>query len=85
MKGLHIVTFLLLVIGGINWLLVGAVGWDIGILFGGQAAMVSRVIYVLIGISAIVELVNHKKCCKECDKGKEGGEKSAAASSTPAA
>ena len=85
MKGLHMVTLLLLIIGGINWLLVGVIGWDIGDLFGGQGAIISRVIYVLIGISAIVEVVTHKKGCKECDKGKGGEEKPAAPPATPAA
>lgn len=46
----------LLVIGGLNWLLVGLLGWDVGELFGGQEAIVSRVIYILIGLSALVAL-----------------------------
>jgi len=31
-------------------------GWDIGELFGGQTALISRVIYVLVGLSALVML-----------------------------
>lgn len=46
----------LLVIGGLNWLLVGLLSWDIGMLFGGQTALVSRVIYVLVGLSALMAL-----------------------------
>lgn len=68
MKGLHAITFILLVIGGLNWLLVGIWGWDIGVLFGGQMATVSRVIYVLVGLSALVILFGHKKDCKLCGK-----------------
>jgi uncharacterized membrane protein YuzA (DUF378 family) len=67
MKALHTVTFLLLVIGGINWLLVGAIGWDVGVLFGGQSAIISKIIYILVGISAIVEIFSHKSCCKSCE------------------
>ena len=66
MKSFHFITFLLLIIGGINWLLVGVSGWDIGELFGGQTAIVSRVIYILVGFSAIVEVATHKKCCTTC-------------------
>ncbi len=66
MKGLHVVTFLLLVIGGLNWLLVGLFGWDVGQWFGGQSATVSRVIYVLVGLSALVEVFSHKSACKTC-------------------
>jgi len=60
------VTFLLLVVGGLNWLLVGLVGWDVGELFGGMAAWPSRAIYVLVGLSALYEMFSHKGRCKEC-------------------
>ena len=66
---MHKTAFLLLVIGGLNLLLLGLFSWDIGSLFGGQGAAVSRIIYVLIGLSAIYELVKHKRNCKECEKG----------------
>jgi uncharacterized protein len=64
--GLHKLTFLLLVIGGINWLLVGLFGWDIGALFGGMDMMISRIIYVLVGLSALYEVFNHKGSCRAC-------------------
>lgn len=63
---LHIVTFSLLLVGGINWLLVGLIGWDIGAFFGGMDAMASRVIYSLVGVAAIIEIITHKKNCKAC-------------------
>lgn len=68
MKNLHSITFLLLVIGGLNWLLFGLFHWDIGVLFGGMSAAISRVIYVLVGLSAIIEIANHKSMCKNCEK-----------------
>ncbi|MEK7089514.1 MAG: DUF378 domain-containing protein [Patescibacteria group bacterium] len=64
---LHKISFILLVIGGLNWLLVGLVGWDIGMLFGGQMASVSRIIYVLVGLSALVQIFTHKGTCKMCE------------------
>ncbi|OGF64776.1 DUF378 domain-containing protein [Candidatus Giovannonibacteria bacterium RIFCSPHIGHO2_01_FULL_45_24] len=66
MKGLHIVAFTLLLAGGLNWLLVGLFGWDIGAIFGGQGALVSRAIYVLVGLAAISEIVSHKSNCRAC-------------------
>ncbi len=60
------VAYLLLLIGGLNWLLVGVLGWDIGELFGGMDAMISRVIYVLVGLSALLEIFSHKGYCKYC-------------------
>ena len=46
----------LLVIGGLNWLLVGVFGFDIGRVFGGQSAIVSRIVYVLVGLAALYTL-----------------------------
>ncbi len=66
MKGLHKITWILVIIGGLNWLLVGLLGWDVGSLFGGMMAPISRIIYVLVGLSALVELFSHKKMCTEC-------------------
>ncbi len=63
---LHSIAFILLIIGGLNWLLVGLIGWDIGQLFGGQMALVSKIIYILVGLSAIYEFVGHKSTCKNC-------------------
>ena len=66
MKSLHKLTFVLLIIGGLNWLLVGLFGWDVGEVFGGQGATISRVIYVLVGLSALVEIFGHKGTCRQC-------------------
>lgn len=66
MKSMHSITFWLLVIGGVNWLLVGIIGWDIGNLFGGQGAIISKIIYILVGLSALYEVFTHKNRCKEC-------------------
>ncbi|MEK7642940.1 MAG: DUF378 domain-containing protein [Patescibacteria group bacterium] len=67
MKGLHMVTFTLLVIGGLNWLLVGVVGWDVSRWLGGMDSMLARTIYILVGVSAIVEIATHKSNCKMCN------------------
>lgn len=66
MKALHNVAFVLLVVGGLNWLLVGLAKWDIGMLFGGQDNIISRIVYVLVGLSAIYLVATHKKDCKDC-------------------
>lgn len=48
------IALLLTIIGGINWGLIGIFQFDlVAFIFGGQAAVVSRIIYVLVGISAI--------------------------------
>ena len=66
MKVIHIVTFSLIIIGGVNWLILGVSGWDIGEIFGGQDEMASKVLYILIGLAAVYEISTHKSRCKEC-------------------
>lgn len=72
MKSLHMVTFTLLVIGGLNWLLLGVFNWEIGEIFGGMSATISKVIYILVGLSAIYEFATHGKRCEECKAMKRG-------------
>ncbi len=69
MKTLHIVAFILLIIGGLNWLLVGLVGWDISAYLGGMDSTLARIIYLLVGVAAVYEIVSHKSRCKECSMG----------------
>ena len=68
MKGMHMLTWILLVIGGLNWLLIGLFGWDlVQNLFGSWDWLV-KLIYILVGLSALWELFTHKKNCKLCGK-----------------
>ncbi|TCV95449.1 DUF378 domain-containing protein [Biostraticola tofi] len=54
MKTLNIVVLVLLIVGGINWLLVGLFQFDlVAAIFGGQLAMLSRIIYTIVGICAL--------------------------------
>ena len=48
------IALVLSIIGGLNWGLIGIFRFDLGAyLFGGQTSTVSRVIYTLVGLSAI--------------------------------
>ena len=48
------IALLLLIIGGINWGAIGIFQLDlVAWIFGGQAAILSRVIYTLVAISAL--------------------------------
>ena len=67
MKTTHTLAFILVIVGGLNWLLVGIFNWDVGMIFGGQGAVFSRIIYVLVGLSAIYLIATHKKDCKQCE------------------
>ena len=48
------IALILSIIGGINWGLVGIFRFDlVAYLFGGQTSSISRVIYTLVGLSAL--------------------------------
>jgi uncharacterized membrane protein YuzA (DUF378 family) len=48
------IALIISIIGGINWGLIGLFRFDlVAYLFGGQTATLSRVIYTLVGLSAI--------------------------------
>ena len=57
MKALNLVTLVLVIVGGLNWGLVGAFGFDlVATLFGGQDALLARIVYLLVGLSAIWQI-----------------------------
>ena len=49
-------AFILLVIGGLNWGLVGAGGWDIVSMIFGEGSVATRIVFVLVGLSALFTL-----------------------------
>ncbi len=58
MKTINLVTLVLVIVGGINWGLVGAAQFDlVAAIFGGPDALLARVVYVLVGLSALWQLV----------------------------
>ncbi|WP_298577674.1 DUF378 domain-containing protein [uncultured Luteimonas sp.] len=58
MKALNITTLLLVIVGGINWGLVGALQFDlVAAIFGGQDALLARLVYVLVGLSALWQVM----------------------------
>lgn len=73
MKGLHTAAWLLLLVGGLNWLLVALFSWDVGSLLGGMSSLWSRLVYLLVGLAALYELFTHKGRCKDCMGGNKMG------------
>jgi len=65
-KMLHIVAFLLVVIGGLNWGLIGLFGFDLVRAVLGFSDLLVRLVYILVGLSAVYLLATHKKDCKSC-------------------
>ena len=55
MKPLYWIALLLVIVGAVNWGLVGLFQFDlVAALFGGQTATLSRVVYTLVGLSGVV-------------------------------
>ncbi|MBU6232215.1 MAG: DUF378 domain-containing protein [Patescibacteria group bacterium] len=65
MKAIHVIAFVLLVIGGLNWLLVG-LGFNLVDAIFGAGSVLSTIIYILVGISALWLVFTHKSACKTC-------------------
>lgn len=52
---MFITSLTLVIIGALNWLLVGLLQFDlVAWAFGGQDAIISRIIYVLVGVGGLV-------------------------------
>ena len=66
MKVLHMVAFVLLIVGGLNWGLSAAFQWNVVDMLLGAGSMVSRVVYILVGLAALLEVFTHKGMCKAC-------------------
>ncbi len=55
MKSLDVIVAVLLVVGGLNWGLVGFFGFDlVGAIFGKMSAL-SRIVYALVGLAAVYQ------------------------------
>ncbi|WP_062107903.1 DUF378 domain-containing protein [Bacillus niameyensis] len=55
MRTMHRIALALVIIGAINWGLIGLFQFDlVASIFGGQASLISRIIYTLVGISSIL-------------------------------
>ena len=57
MKTLTWAALILLVVGGVNWLLVGAFNFDLVATLFGEMSALSRIVYVLVGLAAVYVLV----------------------------
>lgn len=73
-KMLHMVSWILLVVGGVNWGLVGlgafmGGNWNLVYMLLGSWPVLEWLVYVLVGVAAVYEVVTHKKTCKMCSGG----------------
>lgn len=74
MKALHMTSFILVIIGGLNWGLVGlgaymGSNWNVVNILLGSWPLLENLVYVLVGLSAILLAIKHKGNCKMCSTG----------------
>lgn len=62
------IAVILLIVGGLNWGLVGLFNLDVVAAVFGDMATVSRIIYVLVGISAVYVLLISGKLGKQSEQ-----------------
>lgn len=51
------ITLILLIIGGVNWGLVGLTNFDLVATLFGAGSMLSRIVYILVGASALWQII----------------------------
>ena len=57
MKGFNILTLVLVIVGGLNWGIVGLFDLDLVAAIFGAGSVLTRLVYVLVGLSALWQLV----------------------------
>jgi len=59
MKNLNLLTYTLIIIGALNWGFVGFFGFDLVAFLFGDMTIFTRIIYSLVGLSAVAEIIRN--------------------------
>lgn len=60
MKTIDILAAVLLVVGGLNWGLVGVANFDLVATLFGAGSILARIVYILVGVSAAYQALSLK-------------------------
>ncbi len=60
MKKLDVLAAILLVVGGLNWGLVGIFNFDLVATIFGNASLLSNAVYAIVGLCAIYQAIGWK-------------------------
>lgn len=61
MKTLDVIAAALVVVGGLNWGLWGAVELDlVAAVFGGSTAILAKIVYCLVGLAAVYQAAGYR-------------------------
>ena len=61
MKVLYNIVLTLVIVGALNWLLIGLFKFDLVATLFGQISVLSRIVYTLVGLSGIVSIRIYSK------------------------
>ena len=64
MKTIKMIALILVIVGGLNWGLVGLFNFDLVAAIFGNMTILSRVIYTLVGLSAVFVAIDIKELTK---------------------
>ena len=64
MKILYYTALTLVIIGALNWLLIGLFSFDLVATLFGEMSMLSRIVYSLVGISGLISIGLYSKIDK---------------------
>lgn len=65
---LHILSKLLVIIGALNWGLVGLLDFDLVATLFGKKSIISKLVYILVGLSGVYMIMHHKDKYSELKK-----------------
>ncbi len=57
MKSIHMLAWILLIVGGLNWGLVGLFNFNLVAALLGEGSALSRIVYSLVGLAAVMVAV----------------------------
>ncbi|HVE90095.1 MAG TPA: DUF378 domain-containing protein [Burkholderiaceae bacterium] len=67
MKTVTWIALILLIVGGVNWLLVGAFNFDLVATLFGDMSPLSRIVYIVVGLAALYVLFMSAKLTRSID------------------
>ena len=57
-KSIDVIAYSLLLIGALNWGLVGLFGFDLVAALFGQMSLLSRMVYAIVGLAALYDVLS---------------------------
>lgn len=63
---MHKTAYALVVVGALNWGLIGLFGFNLVSTIFGTWPMIEKLVYILVGLSALYEAMIHMTYCRDC-------------------